>query len=122
MAAGSVLLVDEAYIHLSDEADVLDMVAAGKDLMVLRTFSKIYGMAGIRCGVALGRPDLLARLQGLRRQRDAHHRPGGGDGRSAFGRLRSSRQKRVDFPVLIAWRRPTDDDAAFREIVSHGGG
>jgi histidinol-phosphate aminotransferase len=60
--AGSILLVDEAYIHLSDEADVLDMVAAGKDLIVLRTFSKVYGMAGIRCGVALARPDLLARL------------------------------------------------------------
>jgi histidinol-phosphate aminotransferase len=61
--AGSILLVDEAYIHLSDEQDVLDQVAAGKDLIVLRTFSKIYGMAGIRCGVALGRPDLLEKLQ-----------------------------------------------------------
>ncbi len=61
--AGSLLLVDEAYIHLSDEADVLDMVAAGKDLIVLRTFSKVYGMAGIRCGLAIGRPDLLAKLQ-----------------------------------------------------------
>ncbi len=61
--AGSILLVDEAYIHLSDEQDVLDQVAAGKDLIVLRTFSKVYGMAGIRCGVALGRPDLLAKLQ-----------------------------------------------------------
>ena len=60
--AGSILLVDEAYIHLSDEPHVLDMVAAGKDLIVLRTFSKIYGMAGIRCGVALARPDLLAKL------------------------------------------------------------
>ena len=60
--AGSILLVDEAYIHLSDEQSVLDQVAAGKDLIVLRTFSKIYGMAGIRCGVAIGRPDLLAKL------------------------------------------------------------
>lgn len=59
---GSVLLVDEAYIHLSDEQTVFDQVAAGKDLIVLRTFSKIYGMAGIRCGVAVGRPDLLAKL------------------------------------------------------------
>ena len=59
---GSILLVDEAYIHLSDEQHVLDQVAAGKDLIVLRTFSKIYGMAGIRCGVAIGRPDLLAKL------------------------------------------------------------
>jgi histidinol-phosphate aminotransferase len=60
---GSILLVDEAYIHLSDSADVIDQVAAGKDLIVLRTFSKIYGMAGIRCGFAVGRPDLLAQLK-----------------------------------------------------------
>jgi histidinol-phosphate aminotransferase len=61
--AGSILMVDEAYIHLSDEESVLDQVAAGKELIVLRTFSKVYGMAGIRCGMALGRPDLLAKLQ-----------------------------------------------------------
>ncbi len=59
---GSILLVDEAYIHLSDAPDVLDMVATDKDVIVLRTFSKIYGMAGIRCGFAVGRPDLLAKL------------------------------------------------------------
>lgn len=59
---GAILLVDEAYIHLSDEQHVLDQVAAGKDLIVLRTFSKIYGMAGIRCGVAIARPDLLEKL------------------------------------------------------------
>jgi histidinol-phosphate aminotransferase len=59
---GSVLLVDEAYIHLSDSDDVLDQVVAGKDIIILRTFSKVYGMAGLRCGLALGRPDLLAKL------------------------------------------------------------
>jgi histidinol-phosphate aminotransferase len=59
----TILLVDEAYIHLSDAEPVLDAVAQGKDLIVLRTFSKIYGMAGIRCGFAVGRPDLLARLK-----------------------------------------------------------
>jgi len=60
---GSILLVDEAYIHLSDAENVVDQVAADKDIVILRTFSKIYGMAGIRCGFALGRPDLLAKLQ-----------------------------------------------------------
>jgi histidinol-phosphate aminotransferase len=60
---GAILLVDEAYIHLSDAEPVLDFVAQGKDLIVLRTFSKIYGMAGIRCGFAVGRPDLLAKLK-----------------------------------------------------------
>jgi histidinol-phosphate aminotransferase len=59
---GSILLVDEAYIHLSDEQSVVDQVAAGKDIMILRTFSKIYGMAGIRCGVAIARPDILDKL------------------------------------------------------------
>jgi histidinol-phosphate aminotransferase len=60
--AGSILLVDEAYIHISNSPSVIDQVALGKDLIVLRTFSKIYGMAGIRCGVAFGRPDLLEKL------------------------------------------------------------
>ncbi|ADV27577.1 aminotransferase class I and II [Pseudoxanthomonas suwonensis 11-1] len=60
--AGSVLLVDEAYIEYSGERSMLDHVRAGADLVVLRTFSKIYGMAGMRLGLALGRPDLLAKL------------------------------------------------------------
>jgi histidinol-phosphate aminotransferase len=58
----SILLVDEAYIHFSDAPSALDLVKADKDLIVLRTFSKLYGMAGIRCGFAIGRPDLIARL------------------------------------------------------------
>jgi histidinol-phosphate aminotransferase len=60
---GSVLLIDEAYIHLCDEPNSLDFVKAGKDVIVLRTFSKLYGMAGIRMGFAVGRPDLLAKYQ-----------------------------------------------------------
>jgi histidinol-phosphate aminotransferase len=60
---GSVLLVDEAYIHFADAPDVLDLVAADKDIVVLRTFSKVYGMAGLRCGFALARPDLLAKMR-----------------------------------------------------------
>ncbi len=60
---GSILLIDEAYIHFCGAPSALELVAQGKDVIVLRTFSKIYGMAGIRCGVALGRPDLLAKLQ-----------------------------------------------------------
>jgi histidinol-phosphate aminotransferase len=59
---GSVVLVDEAYIHFSDAESALDLVKADKDVIVLRTFSKIYGMAGLRCGFAVGRPDLLEKL------------------------------------------------------------
>ena len=60
---GSILLVDEAYIHFSDGTPSLDLVKADKDLIVLRTFSKVYGMAGLRCGFAIARPDLLAKIQ-----------------------------------------------------------
>jgi len=58
----SILLVDEAYIHFSDASTALDLVKADKDLMVLRTFSKIYGMAGLRCGFGIARPDLLEKM------------------------------------------------------------
>lgn len=61
----SIVLVDEAYIHFSDAQSAIDLVKADKDLIVLRTFSKIYGMAGLRCGFAIGRPDLLAKMHDL---------------------------------------------------------
>jgi histidinol-phosphate aminotransferase len=60
----SVVLVDEAYIHFCEAPSALDLVKAGKDIIVLRTFSKIYGMAGIRCGLAIARPDLLEKISG----------------------------------------------------------
>ena len=57
-------MVDEAYIHFAgkEENTVASLVAQDKDVIVLRTFSKIYGMAGMRAGAAYGRPDLLAQL------------------------------------------------------------
>jgi histidinol-phosphate aminotransferase len=59
---GSVVMVDEAYIHLCDAPSALDFVKAGKDVVVLRTFSKAYGMAGLRCGFVIARPDLLDKI------------------------------------------------------------
>jgi histidinol-phosphate aminotransferase len=60
---GAVVLVDEAYIHFCDAPSVMDMVKAGKDVILLRTFSKIYGMAGLRCGAVFARPDLLEKIE-----------------------------------------------------------
>ena len=62
---GSVVIVDEAYFHFSTDESVIDQVAADQDIIVLRTFSKIYGMAGIRAGFAFARPDLLAKFQSI---------------------------------------------------------
>ena len=58
----TVILIDEAYIHLSDATPSLDFVKDGKNVIVLRTFSKLYGMAGLRLGFAIGRPDLIKKL------------------------------------------------------------
>jgi histidinol-phosphate/aromatic aminotransferase/cobyric acid decarboxylase-like protein len=65
--AGSVVMVDEAYIHFAgkEENTVVGLVAQDKDVIVLRTFSKLYGMAGLRCGVAIGRPDLIKKTRGF---------------------------------------------------------
>lgn len=62
---GSILLLDEAYLHFSEATPATDLIAADKDLIILRTFSKLYGMAGLRAGAAIGRPDLIARLKPL---------------------------------------------------------
>ena len=62
--AGSVILLDEAYIHLSKSAVMSTyLAAADKDVIILRTFSKLYGMAGLRAGVAIARPDLLRKMR-----------------------------------------------------------
>lgn len=69
--ANSVVLVDEAYIHYSDMPSAMSLVAQGKDVVVLRTFSKIYGLAGMRLGFAAARPDLLEKIVDL----DFNHPP-----------------------------------------------
>ncbi len=51
--AETMILVDEAYHHYADSPDYESMIPLVKDhpnLIVARTFSKIYGMAGLRCG------------------------------------------------------------------------
>ncbi len=61
---GTLLVVDEAYIDFSENAKtVIDLVAAHADLMVLRTMSKLYGMAGIRFGYAIAQPTVLKKLK-----------------------------------------------------------
>jgi histidinol-phosphate aminotransferase len=58
---GSIILLDEAYVHFAKKTQRnSQLVAADRNVVILRTFSKLYGMAGLRAGAALGRPDLLA--------------------------------------------------------------
>jgi histidinol-phosphate aminotransferase len=62
----TVVLLDEAYLHFSDEPGGADLVRADEDVVVIRTFSKVYGMAGLRAGFAMGREDLLERMMGFK--------------------------------------------------------
>jgi histidinol-phosphate aminotransferase len=61
-----VVAADEAYIdYVAPEARVRreDDIAAGRPLIVLRTFSKIFGLAGLRLGYAVATPGLIPYLQ-----------------------------------------------------------
>jgi histidinol-phosphate aminotransferase len=60
--AGSLVLVDEAYTHFAGVPTASYLAAAGKDVIVMRTFSKIFGMAGMRMGYVMARPDIIARM------------------------------------------------------------
>ena len=64
-APGSIVIVDEAYHHFSDHEPMIDQVIADKDVIVTRTFSKIYGMAGLRAGLLIAKPELQAKLAEL---------------------------------------------------------
>ena len=65
----TVLLIDEAYIHFAETPEMesgLTYVRQGKDVVVTRTFSKIYGMAGLRCGFAAAKPDFIRQMSPFR--------------------------------------------------------
>lgn len=59
---GSVVLLDEAYIHFSHAKSGAYLAAKGQDVIVLRTFSKIFGMAGMRMGATICDPAITARM------------------------------------------------------------
>ncbi len=59
--AGSIVLLDEAYTHFADVPTGSYLVAQDKDIIVLRTFSKLFGMAGMRMALTMARPDLMAK-------------------------------------------------------------
>jgi histidinol-phosphate aminotransferase len=66
---GVLVVLDEAYIHYAVSMGLRDSVEAyrkKKNLLILRTFSKVYGLAGLRIGYAIGRPALLAAMNKLK--------------------------------------------------------
>ena len=60
------VLVDEAYNELTDDPNknsMMSLVRDGRNVIVARTFSKIYGMAGMRVGYTIARPDISDRIR-----------------------------------------------------------
>ncbi|WP_437185579.1 histidinol-phosphate transaminase [Planctomicrobium sp. SH668] len=70
--ADGVLVLDEAYGDFADEPDQLGLLKseAGKQIIVTRTFSKSYSLAGLRFGFAIAHPDLVA---GMRKVKDSYN-------------------------------------------------
>lgn len=63
------VFVDEAYLDLSDdlaEHTAVPRVQAGDNVIVARTFSKLHGLAGLRVGYGLARPDIVQRMERLK--------------------------------------------------------
>lgn len=57
------VMIDEAYNELTDKPDdssMVDLVRSGENILVTRTFSKIFGMAGLRVGYGMGHPDIVS--------------------------------------------------------------
>lgn len=62
----TIVLIDEAYHHYVESNDyesVIPLVKQYPNLIVARTFSKIYGMAGLRCGYCIAHPELIQRMR-----------------------------------------------------------
>lgn len=58
----AIVLVDEAYIEFTDEVSMATLVKDNKNVIVVRTFSKIYGLAGARAGYVLAHADTIVEM------------------------------------------------------------
>ena len=58
--AGCMVIVDEAYIDFSDKGTMVEMLDKYSNLIVLQTFSKAWGQAAIRLGIAMASPEVIA--------------------------------------------------------------
>jgi histidinol-phosphate aminotransferase len=61
-APANYMVIDEAYTEYADAPSVTDMVAQFPNLIIAKTFSKIYGMAGLRIGYAIAQEETIANL------------------------------------------------------------
>mmetsp|Transcript_50117 Transcript_50117/g.74825 ORF Transcript_50117/g.74825 Transcript_50117/m.74825 type:complete len:246 (-) Transcript_50117:132-869(-) len=61
-----IVVVDEAYVDFSDKGSAVELITRYPNIVVLQTLSKAFGLAGIRCGFALGSPDVIQLLNNVK--------------------------------------------------------
>ncbi len=93
-ASTGVVVIDEAYADFAPRS-CLSLLGSHDNLLILRTFSKSYGLAGMRIGFAVGPPDLIAALDSVK---DSYN---------------------LDRLAIVAAVAAVQDDAHHRKITSH---
>lgn len=66
----ALVVVDEAYHEYVEDgayASMIDLVKQGKNIIVTRTFSKIFGLAGLRIGYGIAHPEIISKLEKISR-------------------------------------------------------
>ena len=66
LPSGTLLILDEAYVECAPEGTALPLPADDPRVVRMRTFSKVYGLAGARVGYAIGHPDLIEAFHKVR--------------------------------------------------------
>ena len=127
---GCLAVADEAYIDYVDPGTRIrreDDVAAGRSVVVLRTFSKIFGLAGLRLGYAIAAPELVTYLQTVQEPFNVN-RPALVAGAASLGRpdelaerRRATVEARSGLAAALAGAgiRPEPSEANFL-LVEHG--
>ena len=137
-------VVDQAYFEYvvdPDYADAVDYFKAGRRVLVLRTFSKIYGLAGLRVGYGIGPADLVTAIGKVRRAFDvsapgqeaalaslgdadevARRRALNAEGRGAIERALRDRGFEVAGPAVanFAYAEVGDTRAVFDALLRQG--
>jgi histidinol-phosphate aminotransferase len=61
----TLVLVDEAYIDFTEQVSLSSLVMENENLIIAKTFSKIFGLAGARIGYAIGNSKIIQQLSGI---------------------------------------------------------
>jgi histidinol-phosphate aminotransferase len=70
-----VVVVDDAYIDFADTPSALELLSKHERIVVLQIFSKAWGMAGIRLGMAFASPEIISAMNKLKLPYNVNHRP-----------------------------------------------